>query len=197
MKLTYNKPHVGDVLFVSLDNAASPSYKHHDGLTVIMDGDRVVGLNIFNASEKFDLEEGAVNVSPNEKHLNNINDVLKAAGEPEIEADLRPKFVVGYVEEKSQHPDADKLSVCKVDVGDETLNIVCGAPNVASEQKVVVARPGAWMPDGLLIKPSKLRGIESYGMICSKTELNLEDDGVDGIYVLSDDYTAGEPFEVK
>ncbi len=197
MKLTYNKAHVGDVLFVSLESSKSPSYTHHDGVTVIREDDKIVGLNIFNASEKFELGNDGVNIIPHEAHVEKINEILKAAGEPEIEADLGPKFVVGHVKEKSQHPDADKLSVCKVDVGDETLNIVCGAPNVDADQKVVVAKVGAWMPDGLHIRPSKLRGVESNGMICSKTELNLEDDGVDGIYVLGDDYEAGQSFEVK
>lgn len=197
MKLTYNKAHVGDVLLVSLESAESPSYTHHDGVTVIKEGDRIAGINIFNASEKFDLEGGPVNITPTKNHLDKINEILKSAGEQEIEADLSAKFVVGHVEEKSQHPDADKLSVCKVDVGEETLNIVCGAPNVDAGQKVVVAKVGAWMPDGLHIRPSKLRGIESSGMICSKKELNLEDDGVDGIYVLGDDFETGQPFEVK
>ncbi|MCD2137233.1 YtpR family tRNA-binding protein [Salinicoccus halitifaciens] len=197
MKLTYNEAHVGDVLFVSLESAESPSYTHHGDVTVIKEGDKITGLNIFKAAEKFDLEGGAVNVTPTEAHLDKINEILKSVGEPEIDADLSPKFIVGHVEEKSQHPDADKLSVCKVDVGDETLNIVCGAPNVEAGQKVVVARVGAWMPDGLHIRPSKLRGVESSGMICSKKELNLEDDGVDGIYVLGDDYETGQPFEVK
>ena len=76
------------------------------------------------------------------------------------------------------------------------LQIVCGAPNVDTEQKVVVARVGAIMPDGLYIKPSALRGVDSNGMICSKKELNLKDDGVKGIYVLDDSYNVGQPFPV-
>lgn len=197
MKLTYNNAHVGDVLFVSLKSGKSPSYTHHDGVTVIKDNDEIIGVNIFNASDKFDLEKDVVNVTPTEAHVDKINEILTAAGEAQIEADLSPKFVVGYVSEKSQHPDADKLNVCQVDVGDGSLKIVCGAPNVDAGQKVVVAQVGAWMPDGMYIKPSKLRGIESNGMICSKTELNLEDDGIDGIYVLSDDYEVGQSFAVN
>lgn len=197
MKLTYNNAHVGDVLLVSLKSGKSPSYTHHDGVTVIKDNDEIIGVNIFNASDKFDLEKDVVNVTPTEAHVDKINEILTAAGEAQIEADLSPKFVVGYVSEKSQHPDADKLNVCQVDVGDGSLKIVCGAPNVDAGQKVVVAQVGAWMPDGMYIKPSKLRGIESNGMICSKTELNLEDDGIDGIYVLSDDYEVGQSFAVN
>lgn len=197
MKLTYNNAHVGDVLLVSLKSGKTPSYTHHDGVTVIKDNDEIIGVNIFNASDKFDLEKDVVNATPTKAHVDKINEILTAAGEAQIEADLSPKFVVGYVSEKSQHPDADKLNVCQVDVGDGSLKIVCGAPNVDAGQKVVVAQVGAWMPDGMYIKPSKLRGIESNGMICSKTELNLEDDGIDGIYVLSDDYEVGQSFAVN
>lgn len=197
MKLTYNNAYVGDVLLVSLRSSKSPSYTHHDGVTVIRENDEIAGVNIFNASDKFDLEEDVVNVTPTDEHVDKINEILSEAGEEQIEADLSPKFVVGYVSEKSQHPDADKLNVCRVDVGDDDLNIVCGAQNVDSGQKVVVAKVGAWMPDGMYIKPSKLRGVESNGMICSKQELNLEDDGIDGIYVLSDDYEVGQSFAVN
>lgn len=197
MKLTYNNAYVGDVLLVSLRSSNSPSYKYHDGVTIIKEDDEVIGLNIFNASDKFDMEKDVVNVAPTEKHLEKINEILTAVGEEEVEADLSAKFVVGYVSEKSQHPDADKLNVCQVDVGDDNLKIVCGAPNVDAGQKVVVAKVGAWMPDGMYIKPSKLRGVESNGMICSKKELNLEDDGIDGIYVLSDNYEVGQSFAVN
>jgi len=86
------------------------------------------------------------------------------------------KVVVGHVVEKEKHPDADKLNVCKVDVGEaEHLQIVCGAPNVAAGQKVPVALVGASLPGGLAIKRAKLRGVESMGMICSAKELGLND----------------------
>ena len=63
--------------------------------------------------------------------------------------------MVGYVETKDKHPNADKLSICSVNVGDEILQIVCGAPNVEAGQKVVVAKIGAVMPSGMLIKRRK------------------------------------------
>ncbi len=94
-------------------------------------------------------------------------------------------LVVGYVSECGRHPDADKLSVCKVNVGSEVLDIVCGAPNVAKGQYVVVAPVGATLPGGLTIKKAKLRGQPSNGMICSERELGLSDDH-SGIMVLQD-----------
>src|SRR5690625_5359999 len=82
-------------------------------------------------------------------------------------AEKSEHVVVGHVTSCEQHPNADKLKLCQVDVGDEQLQIICGAPNVAKGQKVAVAKPGAVLPGGFKIKKMKLRGIESNGMICS------------------------------
>lgn len=100
-------------------------------------------------------------------------------------------FVVGYVLACERHPQADKLSVCSVDVGEaEPLTIVCGAPNVAQGQKVPVAKIGVTMPDGMKIKKAKLRGVVSCGMICSERELKLSDDH-SGIMVLDENAPTG------
>ncbi|HQG38798.1 MAG TPA: phenylalanine--tRNA ligase subunit beta, partial [Chitinophagales bacterium] len=84
-------------------------------------------------------------------------------------------LVVGHVTEREKHPDADKLSICKVDVGSEVLQIVCGAPNVAAGQKVIVALVGTKIHpstgEPFEIKKAKIRGIESFGMICAEDEI--------------------------
>ncbi|MDF1729593.1 MAG: phenylalanine--tRNA ligase subunit beta, partial [Sulfitobacter sp.] len=101
--------------------------------------------------------------------------------------------VVGHVLERVPHPDADKLGVCQVDVGgDEILNIVCGAPNVAAGQNVAVAKVGTRLPGDFKIKKSKIRGVPSFGMICSESELELGDSH-DGIWVLPQDCKPGTP----
>jgi phenylalanyl-tRNA synthetase beta chain len=87
------------------------------------------------------------------------------------------KIVFGKVLECEKHPDADKLNVCKVDIGSGIRQIVCGAANVRAGLDVVVATVGAVMPSGLAIKPVKLRGVESDGMICSAGEIGLPDLG--------------------
>src|SRR4051794_33095545 len=80
-------------------------------------------------------------------------------------------FVIGKVLSAEQHPDADRLRVCMVDVGEaEPSQIVCGAPNVAGGQTVAVARPGAVMPDGKTLKRVKLRGLNSAGMVLAQGE---------------------------
>ena len=85
------------------------------------------------------------------------------------------KIVFGRVLECEKHPDADKLNICQVDIGSSTRQIVCGASNVRVGLDVVVATIGAIMPSGLTIKPVKLRGVDSEGMICSASEIGLPD----------------------
>ncbi len=105
-------------------------------------------------------------------------------------------LVVGEVLHKERHPDADKLSVCRVSLGPgKVVQIVCGAPNVAAGQKVAVIEPGSTLPaaggkGALKIKPAKIRGVDSHGMICSESELGLSEDH-DGIMVLPADAEVG------
>ncbi|MEI0495826.1 phenylalanine--tRNA ligase subunit beta [Brachyspira intermedia] len=100
-----------------------------------------------------------------------------------------PGVIIGKIVSVHKHPDADKLSVCKVDVGDgDTLSIVCGAPNVKEGIYVPIAMIGAKLPNGLTIKKASIRGFESNGMICSRTELGYEEaEGVYGIWILDED----------
>src|SRR4051794_7927797 len=102
-------------------------------------------------------------------------------------------FVVGRVLTREQHPDADRLSVCTVAIGEgDVAQIVCGAPNVDAGQTVGVANPGAVMPDGTRLKRAKLRGVESNGMILAEDEVGIGSDHA-GIMVLDDDLVPGTP----
>lgn len=106
--------------------------------------------------------------------------------------------VIGHVVEREQHPNADKLNKCLVDIGEENpVQIICGAPNVDKGQKVAVATVGAVLPGNFKIKKAKLRGEESNGMICSLSELGIEGKLVakefsEGIFVFPNDVTVGE-----
>ena len=104
-------------------------------------------------------------------------------------ADLK----TGKVLASGPHPNGDKLSLCRVGVGEQELQIVCGAPNVRAGLTVVVALPGTTLPGDVKIKKSKVRGIESQGMICSERELGLGDDHA-GIMELADDIPSGASF---
>ena len=101
--------------------------------------------------------------------------------------------VVAKVVECEPHPDSDHLHVTKVDDGTgELLGVVCGAPNVAAGQKVLFARIGTVLPGDFKIKKSKIRGVESFGMICAEDELGIGEDHA-GIMVLPDDAVVGTP----
>jgi phenylalanyl-tRNA synthetase beta chain len=103
------------------------------------------------------------------------------------------KVVVAQIKESSQHPNADRLSVCQVDDGSgQPRQIVCGAKNYKVGDKVPLALPGAVLVGDLKIKPSKLRGVESQGMLCSPSELGLSEDS-DGLLILSPEAKIGEP----
>ena len=105
-------------------------------------------------------------------------------------------LVIGEIKKVEEHPDSDHLHVCRVNVGDEELQIVCGAPNVREGLKVIVAKVGAVLPGDFEIKKSKIRGVESSGMMCALFELGLEEktdeNYAKGIAELADDAPVGE-----
>lgn len=131
----------------------------------------------------------------------NLSKVGLEVGGYEDQAVKYEKFVVGEVLERGNHPNADRLSLCKVNVGSEVLEIVCGAPNVAAGQKVPVALVGATIPrnqhdpegKSFALERAHIRGIQSNGMICSAYELGLGEDA-DGILVLKQSAKPGMPF---
>lgn len=116
-----------------------------------------------------------------------------------VAADGLKKIVVGHILDVKQHPNADHLHVCQVDIGaDEPTQIVCGAPNVAKDQYVIVALPGARIADNIKIKKGKMRGEASNGMICGLQEIGFSDAVVpkefaDGIYVFNEPVQVGSP----
>jgi phenylalanyl-tRNA synthetase beta chain len=125
-----------------------------------------------------------------------LADQLSMAGlEVDAVEPVAPGFsgvVVGSVVSLAQHPNADKLRVCQVDTGQgEDLQIICGAANVAAGMRVAVARVGAVLPGDFRIKKARLRGVESYGMICSAAELGLADTA-EGILPLPEDAPLGQ-----
>lgn len=201
MNAFYNKQGIGDVLLVQLQTE-TPEKIHPEqtgDITLIKDASgNIAGFNLFNASEYTEPGE-ASSLEVTEEIVTVLQNALEKNGvEYTLEVDLSPKFVIGYVESKEKHPNADKLNICQVSVGSEQLQIVCGAPNVEAGQKVVVAKVGAVMPSGLIIKDAELRGVASSGMICSAKELALPDAPQEkGILVLPEDAETGSPFEVK
>ncbi|AUJ25957.1 MULTISPECIES: YtpR family tRNA-binding protein [Virgibacillus] len=200
MNIFYNVDGIGDVLIIPLKEGNRYQIQHDrigDIVRITNEHNKVIGYNIFQASKHFSfLQAGKMALT--EDILREIQQLFETHQlNDDLDFDLSAKFVVGYVQEKKQHENADKLSVCQVDVGDEVLQIVCGAPNVEAGQHVVVAKVGATMPSGLKIKPTKLRGVPSNGMICSQKELGLPNPPKEkGIYVLNNSYEVGSAFNI-
>ena len=126
------------------------------------------------------------------------NKMVKLGNEYESVSKLVPatNLIIGEVVSCEKHPDSDHLHICKVDIGKETLNIVCGAPNVRTGLKVIVALDGAVLPGGT-IKKTVVLGIESNGMLCSLMELGIDkkflsEKDIEGIHELSSDAPVGE-----
>ena len=107
---------------------------------------------------------------------------------------LLEKFLIGKILEVNKHPNADRLTICKVDIGNKACEVVCGAPNVVKNMKVVFAPIGAKIPSsGLVLKKKEIRGVKGEGMLCSEKELNIGEDA-NGIIELDRDAPVGKLF---
>lgn len=200
MITSINKKAYPNTLIVILAQGKGRSeFEKKDDVVRVKDekGD-VTGFNFFNVNKIIDydkLPNGPVHLS--DEQVAALNQKLQAVGFDDKIAYGKPTLVYGYVETCEKHPDSDHLHVTTVDVGNgETHQIVCGAPNIAQGQKVVVALPGTLMPNGEQIWPGKLRGVDSYGMICSARELGLPHAPQKrGIMVVPDSFKVGSAFE--
>ena len=202
MNIFYNPAGVGDVLLIqfSATKPAAVLAKREKDIAWIQDekSGEVVGANLFHASTYMTID-GKGNIEVSGELVEQLQKAIRANdSDYTLDIDLSPKFVVGKVLTKEKHPNADRLSVCTVDLGEETVQIVCGAPNVEAGQHVVVAKVGAVMPSGHVIRDAELRGIPSSGMICSAKELALPNAPSEkGILVLGDNEEPGTPYRLS
>ena len=198
---SYNFSQTGDVLMVVLNqDTTSEMHEQKSDIVRIYDEKtgQTLGFNFFQASTYVPDLNANGQVKLTTKQVAQLNQALLAAGfKPELVVDDKPSFVVGYVEEMTEHPDSDHLSITQTEIDNgEVVQIVCGASNIAEGQKVVVAKVGAIMPNGLVIWDGELRGEPSYGMICSARELELKDaPNEKGILVLPETAVTGEAFK--
>lgn len=197
---SYNNNGLDDTLIVQLKNVPRDEavYEKKEYVTRILEKktNETVGFNFFKVSRKMTIEKNGP-IQLNSDQIALLNDWIKEnEWDDVLEEDTEPKFVVGYVQECEPMEDSDHLFVTQTEVDNgNVLQIVCGASNIAQGQKVVVAKEGAVMPDGMVIWSGELRGTPSYGMICSARELNLEDaPQKKGILVLPEDEETGRPF---
>ncbi len=198
---SYNQKALGDVMIIYVaPDVKEQSVVTKGDFTRIFDPetDTTLGYNVAHVSDILGPINQNGQVFLTEEQVSTLNQALSDTGfEPELKADLTPKFIVGYVESAEPHPDSNHLLVTKTQVQDgKTLQIVSGSPNMQADIKVVVAEVGAMMPDGLIIWPGKLRGVESDGMISSGRELKIPGaPDRPGALILPDDYEVGTPFD--
>ncbi|WP_342528820.1 YtpR family tRNA-binding protein [Chryseomicrobium sp. FSL W7-1435] len=195
MRVYYNTKGIGDVLLIELGSTTNEVTTERFGdVTLVTDVEtnEAMACNLFSFSTYEKLpSEGPIELTAD--LVTKLQQILDQNDVPlELKADFTPKFVIGFVKDLQPHPDADKLRVATVDVGESDLQIVCGAPNIEQGQHVVVAKVGATMPSGLEIKDAVLRGVPSSGMICSAKELALPNAPEEkGILVVDSSYSPG------
>ena len=201
MIFTYNKEHVGDTLMVIVkENKGAKLDVNRQGniaRVFISETNETVAWNIFHVSDLITID-GSGQVVLTDADVDVLNaEITKSGFEERLVNDAAPKFVVAEIKEMVDHPDSDHLHICQVEIhGGQRVQIVCGAPNAKEGLKTVAALPGAMMPNGSLIFPGKLRGEDSFGMLCSARELELPNaPQVRGIIELSEDAVVGEAFD--
>lgn len=201
---SYNPSVMGDILVVlTAPDAAAQTVSQKGNVVAVTDKKtgKPLGFNFLNASTilpRLKDENGEVELGAAE--VDQLNDAIQAAGfDYSLAVDATPHFQVGYIEEVSDHPKSDHLHITKVNLGDHTQQIVCGSVNLRNHIKVVVANVGTMMPDGKIIWPGKLLGVESDGMICAPRELGLKNaPQKPGCLILDDDFAKnGAAFDFK
>lgn len=192
----YNKDNVGDVLIMKSNDLVATSFKKYGDLVAIFRNEELIGYNYFNISKSFNDLNNGINYHPSNELVNFINSKIRENNLEEIEI-IEPNFRVGKVIE-CEDIEGTHLHLCKVDIKDEVLQIVCGAKNVEKDKIVVVAMIGTIMNDGSFINKGQLKGYDSYGMLCSKRELNIPTEEVRGLLLLDpNEYNIGDLFLVK
>lgn len=201
MIFAYNPKQLGDTLIVVMadDKGLDQTVERKFNIAQVKNSEgTIVGWNFFHVSNFMELAgNGPIRLS--DEQIDLLNQQLQVSGFSEkLPYDHEKHFVVGYVKSCVEHPDSDHLSLTETEVDNgEVLQIVCGAANIRRGLKVVVAKPGAVMPDGLMIWPGELRGVMSYGMICSARELALPNaPQAKGILELPQDAEVGSEFAV-
>lgn len=189
MRLRMNLlPQFNHTLMIRIGNPKIVGYEKHETYTTLLDDKKnVVGYNI----ENFDYPAfGRLEIT--EDLLARVNQILDTP----LTHDFNPYLVVGKVLTCEKHPHSDHLKVCKVDVKDEVLQIVCGAHNVSENVLVVVAKEHAIIKD-MYIEKGTLLKVASEGMLCSAYELDLIQEKKKGLLLLDESYIVGENFVWK
>ena len=194
--LFYNKEKIGDVLMIVFNEEAIPTkIVKEDNLVKIYKMNDLIGINIFNILDSIKIHANGLIPLPVNQLIDVINEMLVKHNLEPLPYKRSSGFVIGKIISCMPHEESEHLHILKVNVGDEVLDIVCGASNVENGEIVVVAKIGTTMFDGSKIKKGNLLGVDSYGMCCSERELNLTNDqNKHGLLLLDDSFKPGEDF---
>lgn len=195
--LYYDYESIGDVLLIVFDSNTIPDViKRNNDVVSLYKDDKLIGINIFNISKIMKIKAKGYIPLVSDRVLEVINTILKNSNVPELPDQKDSGFKVAKIVDIEEHPDSEHLHICTVDIGEkEPLQIVCGAFNARKDLICVCATPYTFMPNGQSIIPNKLLGIDSYGMLCSGRELNLEGyEGKRGLLELDESYAIGSDF---
>ncbi|MGL4647748.1 MAG: YtpR family tRNA-binding protein [Mycoplasmoidaceae bacterium] len=183
----YNRNTMNDTMTINLVPESFTRIKTKENGSLLYNGDKFIGMNIFNVSQFIEIDEGYLYLN---KKIADF--VLKTFG-VDLKEYHTKKFLVGEII-KADEIDNSHLKKCIVNIGKEYLQIVCGAKNAEVGKKVVVALNGTIMPNGRVIIPTKMMGVDSSGMICSSKELWNRGES-NGILILDDEkYQVGDEF---
>lgn len=193
----YNYKTIGDVLMIVFESNEKPDKVVKKGDVVILyKQDKLIGINISNFSDVMKLKVDGFIPLINKKMLEVINDLLKNADLTPLEEQKESGYRIAKIVDLDDHPNSEHLHILKVDVGEKDyLDIVCGAYNARVGLKCVCALPYTFLANGQQIVPSKLLGVDSYGMLCSGRELNLPGyENKRGLLELDDSALVGSDF---
>ncbi len=182
----YNKNTMNDTMTINLVPENFTSVKTKKNGSLLYNGEKLIGINIFEVSKFIDIEEGYL-------YLNKkIADFVSKHFSIDLKEFHTKKFIVAEIK-KIEEVENSNLKKCIVNTGKELIQIVCGAKNAEANKKVVIALNNTIMPNGKVIIPTRMMGIESNGMICSSKELINRGES-NGILILDDSYNVGDEY---
>ncbi|MDE5545020.1 MAG: hypothetical protein K2I76_00205 [Malacoplasma sp.] len=188
INIFYNKTTLNNALTISVSSQPVTKIEKKKNFTVLYNNNNLVGINIWDFDQYEKINQGMIFAG------NKILQTIKKITQIDLSQYVEKNFVVGKIIQLEKIPNTH-LHYCDVDIKDKTLKIICGASNVEVGTKVVVAMINTAMPDGKMILKSNIQGKVSFGMLCSKKELNLKADSSEkGIMILDNKYKIGDLF---
>ncbi|MDE6429082.1 MAG: hypothetical protein K2N92_00525 [Malacoplasma sp.] len=188
INIFYNKTTLNNALTISVSSQPVTKIEKKKNFTVLYNNNNLVGINIWDFDQYEKINQGMIFAD------NKILQTIKKITQIDLSQYVEKNFVVGKIIQLEKIPNTH-LHYCDVDIKDKTLKIICGASNVEVGTKVVVAMINTAMPDGKMILKSNIQGKVSFGMLCSKKELNLKADSSEkGIMILDNKYKIGDLF---